>query len=147
MNIPFGSNQVPIYMRNNIDLVALGILKCSLVFSSATAPLQAAAQPTEEDSQELQLLKINWKVMITAMTFDVSWMAGEMNRTGLLSDNDYHDVIKVQNLLNDTEKGEIMLTSLKKKVTLNPKHLSTFKEILMLIPRRNSDAIDILNGK
>ena len=147
MNIPFGSNQVPIYMRNDIDLVALGILKCILVFSSATAPLQAAVQPTEEDSRELQLLKNNTMVMITAMTFDVSWLAGEMNRTGLLFDNAYHDVIKLKSLLNDTEKGEIMFTSLRRKVTLNPKNLSTFKEILMLKPRLYSHAIDILKGK
>ena len=85
--------------------------------------------------------------MVTTMTFDTSWLAGEMNRAGLLSDNDHQDVIKVKTLLNDTEKAEIMLTSLKKKVALNSKHLSTFMEILILKPRLYSDAIDILKGK
>ena len=85
--------------------------------------------------------------MVTAMTFDTSWLAGEMNRAGLLSDNDHQDVIKVKTLLNDTEKAEMMLTSLKKKVALNSKHLSTFMEILILKPRLYSDAIDILKGK
>ena len=37
--------------------------------------------------------------MVTAMTFDTSWLAGEMNRAGLLSDNDHQDVIKVKTLL------------------------------------------------
>ena len=85
--------------------------------------------------------------MVTTMTFDTSWLAGEMNRAGLLSDNDHQDVIKVKTLLNDTEKAEMMLTSLKKKVALNSKHLSTFMEILILKPRLYSDAIDILKGK
>ena len=114
---------------------------------STTVPLQAAAQPIEEDSRKSQLLKNNWKVMITAMTFDTSWLAGEMNRTGLLSDNDHQDVINVKTLLNDTKKAEIMLTSLKKKVALNSKHLSTFTDILSLKDRLYSDAIDILKGK
>ena len=85
--------------------------------------------------------------MITAMTFDTSWLAGEMNRAGLLSDNDHQDVTKVKPSLNDTEKAEIMLTSLKKKVALNSKHHSTFMEILSLKGRLYSDAIDILKGK
>ena len=85
--------------------------------------------------------------MVTTMTFDTSWLAGEMNRAGLLSDNDHQDVIKIKTLLNDIEKAEIMLTSLKKKVALNSKHLSTFMEILILKPRLYSDAIDILKGK
>ena len=117
------------------------------MFSSTTAPLQAASQPTEEDSRESQLLKNNWKVMITAMTFDASWLAGEMNRTGLLSENDHQDVTKVKTSLNDTEKAEIMFTSLKKKVALNSRHLSTFLEILILKPMLYSDTIDILKGK
>ena len=116
------------------------------MFSSTTAPLQAASQPTEEDSRESQLLKNNWKVMITAMTFDASWLAGEMNRTGLLSDNDHRDVTKVKTSLNDTEKAEIMFTSLKKRVALNSRHLSTFLEILILKPMLYSDTIDILKG-
>ena len=119
----------------------------SLLVFLTIGPLQAAPQATVQDSQESQLLKNNWKVMITAMTFDTSWLAGEMNRTGLLSDNDHQDVIKVKTLLNDTEKAEIMLTSLKKKVALNSKHLSTFMEILSLKDRLYSDAIDILKGK
>ena len=85
--------------------------------------------------------------MITAMTFDTSWLAGEMNRAGLLSDSDHQDVTKVKNLLNDTEKAEIMLTSLKKKVEFNSKHLSTFLDILNLNSRLYSDTIDILKGK
>ena len=85
--------------------------------------------------------------MITAMTFDTSWLAGEMNRAGLLSDNDHQGVTKVKNMLNDTEKAEIMLTSLKKKVELNSKHLSTFLDILNLNSRLYSDTIDILKGK
>ena len=117
------------------------------LFPPTTAPLQAAAQPTEEDSWEIQLLKNNWKVITTAMTFDTSWLAGEMNRTGLLSDNDHRDVIKVKTWLNDTEKAEIMLTSLKKKVALNSKHLSTFLDIVILKPMLYSDTIDILKGK
>ena len=117
------------------------------MFSSATASLQAAAQPTEEDSQELQLLKNNSNRLITATSFDTSWLAGEMNRTGLLSDNDHQDITKAKTLLNDTEKAEIMLTSLKKKVALNSKHLSTFLDILILKPMLYSDTIDILKGK
>ena len=116
------------------------------MFSSTTAPLQAAAQPTEEDSQELQLLKNNLSGLITAVSFDTSWLAGEMNRTGLLSDNDHQDVIKAKTLLNDTEKAEIMLTSLKKKVALNSKHLGTFMDILNLKTLLYSDALDILKG-
>ena len=85
--------------------------------------------------------------MTTAMTFDISWLAGEMNRAGLLSDNDHQDVTKVKTSLNDTEKAEMMLTSLKKKVALNSKHHSTFMEILSLKDRLYSDAIDILKGK
>ena len=85
--------------------------------------------------------------MITAMTFDISWLAGEMNRTGLLSDNDHQDVTQVRIMLNDTGKAEIMLTSLKKKVALNSKHLSTFMDILILKPMLYSDAIDTLKGK
>ena len=85
--------------------------------------------------------------MITTMTFDTSWLAGEMNRTGLLSDNDHQDVTKVKNMLNDTEKAEIMLTSLKKKVELNSKHLSTFLDILILKSSLYSDTINILKGK
>ena len=112
-----------------------------------TDPLQAATQLTVKYSQQSQLLQNNWNVMVTTMTFDTSWLAGEMNRAGLLSDNDHQDVIKVKTLLNDTEKAEMMLTSLKKKVALNSKHLSTFMEILILKPRLYSDAIDILKGK
>ena len=85
--------------------------------------------------------------MTTAMTFDTSWLAGEMNRAGLLSDNDHHDVTKVKTSLNDTEKAEIMMTSLMKKVALNSKHHSTFMEILSLKDRLYSDTIDILKGK
>ena len=85
--------------------------------------------------------------MITAMTFDTSWLAGEMNRAGLLSDNDHQDVTKVKNMLNDTEKAEIMLTSLKKKVELNSEHLSTFLDILILKSSLYSDTINILKGK
>ena len=81
------------------------------------------------------------------MTFDTSWLAGEMNRAGLLSDNDHQDVTKVKTSLNDTEKAEIILTLLKKKVALNSKHHSTFMEILSLKDRIYSDAIDILKGK
>ena len=95
----------------------------------------------------MQLLKNNWKVITTAMTFDTSWLAGEMNRTGLLSDNDHQDVIKVKTLLNDTEKAEIMMTSLKKKAALNSKYLNTFLEILILKPMLYSDTIDMLKGK
>ena len=116
------------------------------MFSSTTASLQTASQPIEEDSRESQLLKKNWKVIITAMTFDTSWLAGEMNRMGLLSDNDHQDVISAKTLLNDTKKAEIMLTSLKKKVALNSKHLSTFMDILILKPSLYSDAMDILKG-
>ena len=85
--------------------------------------------------------------MTTAMTFDTSWLAGEMNRAGLLSDNDHQDVTKVKTSRNDTEKAEMMLTSLTKKVALNSKHHSTFMEILRLKDRLYSDAIDILKGK
>ena len=85
--------------------------------------------------------------MITTMTFDTSWLAGEMNRTGLLSDNDHQDVAKVKNMLNATEKAELMLTSLKKKVELNSKHLSTFLDILILKSSLYSDTINILKGK
>ena len=85
--------------------------------------------------------------MTTAMSFDISWLAGEMNRAGLLSDNDHQDATKVKTSLNDTEKAEMMLTSLKKKVALNSKHHSTFMEILSLKDRLYCDAIDILKGK
>ena len=85
--------------------------------------------------------------MVTAMTFDNLWLAGEMNRAGLLSDNDHEDVINVKTTLNTTEKAEIMLTSLKKKVVINSKHLSIFMEILILKPRIYSDVIDIIKGK
>ena len=85
--------------------------------------------------------------MVTAMTFDNLWLAGEMNRKGLLSDNDYEDVINVKTTLNTTEKAEIMLRSQKKKVLINSKHLSTFMEILILKPRIYSDVIDIIKGK
>ena len=130
-----------------MDLLKTVNTKVYYLFSSITAPLQTASQPTEEDSRELQLLKNNWKVMVLAMTFDNSWLAGGMNRKGLLSDNDHEHVINVKTLLNDTEKAEIMLTSLKKKVVINSKHLSTFMEILILKPRIYSDVIDIIKGK
>ena len=99
------------------------------------------------DSLELQFLKHNWKKLAIAMKFDLVWLAGEMNRFGLVSDNDYEDVVKAKTLLNDTDKSGIMMISLKRKVALDSKCLRTFFDILKAKPRMYTDAICIIEGK
>ena len=109
--------------------------------------LQVDTLPTEEDSEKLELLRDNSKMLTFAMKFDIMWLAGEMNRNGLLSDGDFYDVLKIKSLLSDTDRAEIMLTSLKRKVALNSKHLDTFLGILKSKPGEYSDATAILKGK
>ena len=99
------------------------------------------------DSLELQFLRHNWKKLAIAMKFDLVWLAGEMNRFGLLSDYDHEDVVKVKSLLNDTDKSEILMVSLKRKVALDSKYLRTFLDILKANPKMYPDAIHIIEGK
>ena len=94
----------------------------------------------------MQLLKNNWKKLHLAVTFDTIWLAGEMNRIGLLSDYDHLDVTTAKSLLNETDKAVTLITSLKKKVALDSKHLNTFVDILKTKTRMYSDVLVIFEG-
>ena len=96
---------------------------------------------------EEQLLRENRSTLITAFTFDMSWLAGEMNIIGLLSDGQLEDVTKVKSLLSDQQKSEILFTSLKRKVDLDPKHLYAFIDILKGKRRMFKTALKILERK
>ena len=96
---------------------------------------------------ELQFLRHNWKKLAIAMKFDLVWLAGEMNRFGILSDNDHEDVIIAKSILNETAKSGILMVSLKRKVALDSKCLRTFLDILKAKPKMYTEAIHIIEGK
>ncbi len=106
----------------------------------------SSAQSLKNQSSKLQHLRSNREKLLKAMKFDIQWLAGEMNGHGLLSDYEYEDVTNYKSVLNDTDKAEIMLNSLQKKLELNFNHLDKFIEILQLKSRLYGDAINILQG-
>ena len=121
---------------------------CCFFFSDQFSQLQSTVSSSDgADSLELQFLRYNWKKLAIAMKFDLVWLAGEMNRFGLLSDYDHEDVARAKSLLNDTDKSEILMISLKRKVALDSKYFRTFLDILKAKPRMYTDAIHIIEGK
>ena len=117
-------------------------------FSDHFGQLQSTVSSSDgADSLELQFLRHNWKKLAIAMKFDLVWLAGEMNRFGLLSDYDHEEVVRAKSLLNDTDKSEILMISLKCKVALDSKYLRTFLDIMKANPRMYTDAIHIIEGK
>ena len=117
-------------------------------FSDHFSQLQSTVSSSDgADSLELQFLRHNWKKLAIAMKFDLVWLAGEMNRFGLVSDNDHEDVIISKSLRNDTAKSRILMVSLKRKVALDSKCLRTFLDILKAKPRMYTEAIHIIEGK
>ena len=117
-------------------------------FSDHFSQLQSTVSSSDgADSLQLQFLRHNWEKLAIAMKFDLVWLAGEMNRFGLLSDNDHEDVIIAKSRLNDTAKSGILMVSLKWKVALDSKCLRTFLDILKAKPRMYTEAIHIIEGK
>lgn len=88
-----------------------------------------------------------WDKLVTGLEFDTSWISTQMNMDGLLSDSDHEEVIKVKSLLSETQKAEILVRSLLKKVKMDSKNLGTFVSLLKAKPRMYDTVIEILESK
>ena len=100
-----------------------------------------------EKSKELQVLIQCREKLVTALTFNMSWVAGELNKEGLLSHIEYDKITTPNTWLNEKDKSLMMVKSLMKKVELEPKSLNIFIKILKNDFNQYREAILILEGK
>ena len=82
-----------------------------------------------ENSKELQVLTQCREKLVTALTFNMSKVAGELNKKGLLSHIEYDEITTLKTWLNEQDKSLMMVKSLMKKVELEPKSLNIFINI------------------
>ena len=99
-----------------------------------------------EDSKELNVFKGCRENLKNALTFDIGWIAHQMNIVCLLSDGDYEVLGNTKPNMSDRQKTETMLSSLQKKIGLNSENLYTFKDILRQKPGMYKEALEMLEG-
>ena len=78
----------------------------------------------------MELVESNMEKFTTAFKFDMAWLANEMKREGLLSEEDCEDVVQLKSVFNDSHKALIMYGSFQKKVKLSCENLEKLNNIL-----------------
>ena len=81
-----------------------------------------------------------------AFTFDMKWLAEEMNVLGLLSDYDRDTVCKGKSILDDSDKTGILISALFYKINLRPQNLTEFVKILKKKQKIYQEIIALLEG-
>ena len=99
-----------------------------------------------EDSKELKVLKGCRENLKNALTFDIGWIAHQMNIVGLLSESDYELLGNTKTNMSDRQKTETMLSSLQKKIDLKSENLYTFRDVLRQKPWMYKEALEMLEG-
>ncbi len=81
----------------------------------------------------------------TAFTFNMKELADLMDREGFISENDYETVTRIGSPHTDQQKAGIMVSSLIRKVELNPANYQKFLEWVKKGGRKFQDVVDILD--
>lgn len=92
---------------------------------------------------ELLVLKSKRVKLENIVTWDMKWLAHEMNKVGVLPDNAHREVTNPRSLLTEADKATMMVSSLEKSVKSEPSNLNKFLEVIKERQVFN-DAIDYL---
>ena len=95
-----------------------------------------------DDVQNI-LLKRRSKLVL-AFQFNLRDLAHLMHAEGFLSDTDHETVTAVRSVLVDSEKADIILDSLIRKVELDPKIYQTFYTLVQAQNRKFGDVVELL---
>ena len=89
------------------------------------------------------LLKRRSKLAL-AFQFNLRDLAHMMHAEGFLSDTDHETVTVVRSMLGDSEKTDIMVNSLIRKVELNPNNYRMFYTLVQTQKRKFGDVVKLL---
>ncbi len=101
----------------------------------------------EGSSSEVEVLKQLRQKLKIALTFEMEWVAGEMERKGLLSEADYNTIINSKSMLEKEEKSSLIVQSLILKVELDRDNLNVFMGILRSKPKIYKEILTKLMSK
>lgn len=75
---------------------------------------------------QVELLITHREKVEKAVTLDMTWLAHEMNKTGLLPSHIHEDVVNTRSMLTEAQKATKIVGVLKTFVEINPKNLDKF---------------------
>ncbi len=99
----------------------------------------------EENSENLELFRLYKTQIIKALTIDISWLAGELERVGLISISDRDLATDLKNTANVEEKSRQMVDTLERKISLHHSNLLKLVRILKQKPAKYQEVINYLS--
>jgi len=84
---------------------------------------------------------------VTAFKFDLNWLASQFSAIGMISGQNYDDILSIKCMLTTNDKANIIVSAIMDKLTLDSNNLRSIVTVLKTRPNLYKETIALLEGK